>query len=64
MYAILLDSEEVLGIEEIARGSEGFVEARPERVFRTAIERGCKSLIVVHNHPSGFAYPSRKKIGP
>lgn len=60
VYAILLDGESVLGIEEISRGSGMCVEAQPERVFRPAIQRRCKSIILVHNHPSGFAYPSNE----
>ena len=60
VYAILLDGESVLGIEEIARGSGMSVEAQPERVFRSAIHRKCKPIILVHNHPRGFAYPSEE----
>jgi DNA repair protein RadC len=58
VYTILLDGESVLGIEEIARGSETFVDAHPKQVFRSAIQRKCKSLILVHNHPSGTPFPS------
>ena len=58
VYSILLDGESVIGIEKVSRGSDGLVDAYPEQVFRSALERDCKSIIVVHNHPSGFPYPS------
>lgn len=58
MYPILLDGESVLGIEKVCSGSEGLVDTPPDVAYRTALERECKSVILVHNHPSGFPYPS------
>jgi DNA repair protein RadC len=58
MYSILLDGESVLGIEKVSKGSEGLVDTPPDVAYRTALERDCKSVILVHNHPSGFPYPS------
>jgi DNA repair protein RadC len=58
MYSILLDGESVIGIEKVSKGSEGLVDTPPEVAYRTALERDCKSIILVHNHPSGFPYPS------
>ena len=58
MHSILLDGESVLGIEKVSRGSEGLVDTPPDVAYRTALERDCKSIILVHNHPSGFPYPS------
>ena len=58
VYTILLDGESALGMEEISRGSDGLVDAPPDAVYRHALEKDCRSLIVVHNHPSGFPYPS------
>jgi DNA repair protein RadC len=58
VYSILLDGESVFGIEQVSSGSDGLVGAAPDMVYRPALERDCKSLIVVHNHPSGFPYPS------
>jgi len=52
------DGGDVLGIEEFSRGSDGLVDAYPDRVFSPALEKHCKSLILVHNHPRGFLYPS------
>ena len=57
-YAILLDGENVLGIEKVSSGSEGLVDTPPDVAYRLALERDCKTVILVHNHPSGFPYPS------
>lgn len=59
VYSILLEGESVLGVEEVSTGSDGLVDAPPDVVYRPALERDCKSVIVVHNHPSGFPYPSQ-----
>ena len=58
MYSILLDGESVIGIEKVSAGSDGFVDAYPDQVFSPALEKHCRSMILVHNHPSGFSYPS------
>jgi DNA repair protein RadC len=58
VYSILLDGESLIGIEEVSGGSDGFVDAYPDQVFRSALDRECKSIILMHNHPSGFPYPS------
>jgi DNA repair protein RadC len=58
MYSILLDGESVLGIEKVSIGSEGLVDSWPDDVYKSALERECKSIILVHNHPSGEAEPS------
>ncbi len=59
VYSLLLDGENgVMGCEKLSRGSDGLVDAYPDQVFRSALDRECKSIILVHNHPSGFPYPS------
>ncbi|MGD0918151.1 MAG: JAB domain-containing protein [Thermodesulfobacteriota bacterium] len=60
VYSVLLDGESVIGIEKVSRGSDGLVDATPDVVFRPALEKQCASVIVVHNHPSGFPYPSEQ----
>ena len=57
-YAVLLRGKNVLGIEKVSSGSEGLVDSPPDEVYRTALERDCRSVILVHNHPSGKAEPS------
>jgi DNA repair protein RadC len=58
VYSILLDGESIMGIEKVSGGSDGLVDAYPDQVFRSALDRKCKSVILVHNHPSGFPCPS------
>jgi DNA repair protein RadC len=58
VYSILLDGEDLIGIEKVSNGSNGLADASADLVYRPALERECKSVIVVHNHPSGFPYPS------
>jgi DNA repair protein RadC len=58
VYAVLLDGETVAGVERVSRGSDEFVDASSDVVFRPALEKECASVIVVHNHPSGFPHPS------
>lgn len=60
MYSILIDGESVIGTEKVSSGSEGLMDSPPEEVYRTALERECKSIILVHNHPSGLPYPSEQ----
>jgi DNA repair protein RadC len=59
-YAVLLDAEDgLLGFEKIGDGFSEGVNACPDQVFPPALGReGRKSLILVHNHPSGFPCPS------
>ncbi len=59
VYSVLLDGEgNLLGKEEVARGTPYGVEALPEVVFGSAWLRECDSLIIVHDHPSGNVEPS------
>jgi len=46
----------------LAIGSLTGVEVHPRELFREAIRRGSASMIVVHNHPSGDATPSRQDL--
>jgi DNA repair protein RadC len=59
VYTLLLDPENALiEMEEISRGSTGLADAYPDQVFSPALEKQCRSLILVHNHPSGIPEPS------
>lgn len=59
VYSILLDGEnQVIGCEEISRGSDLLADGHPDLVFRSARLRDCSSMILVHNHPSGHVEPS------
>lgn len=57
--ALLLDSQQQL-IEccEISRGTLNETPVYPREVVKLALTHHAKSLILVHNHPSGHAQPS------
>ena len=50
--------KQVLGIEEVARGTVQEVSVHPREVFKGAILSNASSVIVGHNHPSGDPNPS------
>ena len=55
-----LDSRQrVRLVREVAVGSVSHVEVHPREVFRPLVRAGSHSVILVHNHPSGVAEPSR-----
>lgn len=59
MYAVHLDSaNNVVGVEEIARGALGHVETTGREAFKGAILNNARSVIFAHNHPSGNPAPS------
>lgn len=47
---------------EIAKGQRDEVALQPNLVFEIAIKECAKSIIVVHNHPSGDPTPSEEDI--
>ena len=57
---LVLDSQHrVIGRPVLAHiGTMDNVEAHPRDIFREAIRRNAKGLIVGHNHPSGELAPS------
>jgi DNA repair protein RadC len=58
-YSLHLDSRNnVLNCEEVACGSISSIAVYPREVFKSAILSSSKSLILVHNHPSGDPSPS------
>jgi len=63
LYVIHADvRRQVIGLEEVAKGSLSSVQVHPREVFKAAILNNASSMIVVHNHPSGDATPSREDI--
>lgn len=57
--AAFLDSENrVLWIEDIARGDFGNVSIDIPKIFRSALIRGAKGILIAHNHPDGNPTPS------
>jgi DNA repair protein RadC len=54
----LNNKNRVLGTREVSLGTHRYVLADPVQVFRPAVEMNARSVILVHNHPSGDASPS------
>jgi DNA repair protein RadC len=61
---ILLDTRNgVIGMEDIYRGCLYSVATiREAEVFKPAITRMARSIILAHNHPSGACLPSREDM--
>jgi len=59
LTAMYLDNRNrVMGTREVSLGTHRYVLADPVQVFRPAVEMNARSVILVHNHPSGDASPS------
>ena len=59
VFAVYLDARnEVLGIEEVTRGTLTASLLNPRDLVKSALLMAATSLIVVHNHPSGNSQPS------
>jgi DNA repair protein RadC len=53
-YTLALNMRnEVIGIEEVHRGTVGGVDVHPRDVFQGALLANAASVIIAHNHPSG-----------
>lgn len=62
-FVVLLDAKHRFIREELVSvGSLNFSIVHPREVFKPAIRESAESLIIVHNHPSGDATPSREDI--
>lgn len=60
-HIITLDTKnQVIGSHQITVGTLDASLVHPREVFRAAIRDAAKSIILVHNHPSGDATPSRE----
>jgi len=62
-YTILLNNKnEVISKELISIGDLSSSIVNPREVFKPAIKRSAKSIILVHNHPSGNPSPSKADL--
>lgn len=62
-YVILLDSKNcIIRGELISIGSLNFSIVPPREIFTPAIRENAKSILLVHNHPSGDPSPSSNDI--
>lgn len=48
--------------EELAQGTVDHVQVYPREVLRKALEHNASAFILVHNHPTGDATPSKSDI--
>ncbi len=63
LVALLLNTKNnIVGIQEISRGSLSASIVHPREVFKAAILHNAASIILAHNHPSGHPSPSREDI--
>lgn len=61
LYVIGLDAQNIVKyVDLVFLGSLTKCETHPREIFRLAILRGCNSIIVAHNHPSGNTRPSKQ----
>ena len=60
-HILCLDTKnKINGIFRITRGTLDASLVHPREVFKAAIQCNASSIILVHNHPSGDATPSRE----
>ncbi len=63
VLCMMLDSRnQLLGEVEVSRGTVNCSLLSPREVFIAALEYHAVRIILVHNHPSGSAQPSREDI--
>ena len=57
---VFLDTQNrVLAIDELFRGTLSQTSVYPREVVKEALARNAAAVVLVHNHPSGSAEPSR-----
>ncbi len=60
LFAIYLNSKNIiLGVETLQEGSINKIIVYPRSVVEKALKQNARSLILVHNHPSGDITPSK-----
>lgn len=61
--SVLLNTKyEIISVQEIAKGTLDRSLVHPREVFRTAIKKNSKAVVIAHNHPSGDVTPSQEDI--
>ena len=55
-------ARQILGMDTVFRGTLDSAAVSPREVFRNALSRHARYLILVHNHPSGSLTPSSQDI--
>ena len=60
---VLLNTKnQVIALETVSIGDLSSALVHPREVFKGAIKKSAKSIILVHNHPSGDPTPSKEDI--
>ena len=60
---ILLNNQnQVIGFEDIARGTIDSASVYPREVVKTVLDHNAAAVILAHNHPSGDPEPSQADI--
>jgi len=59
---LLNTRHEILDIIDVSVGGLASAPVHPREVFKEAIRRSAAAVILVHNHPSGHADPSRDDV--
>lgn len=52
----------VMNVEYVSVGTAMSTHVHPRHVFRSAVEKGAVTILLVHNHPSGDPAPSASDI--
>lgn len=52
----------LMKFETLAIGQLNQVDIKPREILRSALECGCASIIIAHNHPSGDTTPSMEDV--
>lgn len=62
-FAFGLDTRnQVKYVDIVSIGTLNYNLVHPREVYRLAILKGCASIVVAHNHPSGCTDPSQEDI--
>jgi DNA repair protein RadC len=59
---LLNTRHEILDVVDVSVGGLASAPVHPREVFKEAIRRSAAAVILVHNHPSGHADPSRDDV--
>lgn len=63
MYAIGLNTvNDLQYLELVALGALNKVAIDPVELFHLAVNKKCKKIVLIHNHPSGDLNPSRSDL--
>ena len=58
--ALFLDHHcRLIAYEELFMGTLSQIAVHPREVIKKALDYNAANMIIAHNHPSGFAYPSK-----